>query len=201
MSEGERGTAAHVSADTTERVETSEEITAEDASEARLQPGRRIVLYTLVVAALSMIAFVGLILITPLPAATENAETGSASMARIFIMNVAIMLFAGAVGGSLYNIRGLTKHSGDNDFDERYNLTYYLAPFAGAISGVVVFFLLLGGALTLSLTPADGNVPPSWTTLIGRMPYIAFSLLAGYSSREFMLKAKEVAVTVFSVRE
>ena len=54
-------------------------------------------------------------------------------------------------GGCLYNFRGLTKHSTDQDFSEAYNLSYYLSPIAGAISGLLVFFLLMGGALTLSI--------------------------------------------------
>lgn len=197
MLESERVNSTEQPAENAEAVNASEDGTDQD--DDLLQPNQRLVWYTLILAVFSSIAFVRLIMLTPSTDGGESADTEL--LAAIFIMNVAIMFFAGAVGGSLYNVRGLIKHSGDNDFNPHYNLTYYLAPFAGGISGVIVFVLLLGGALTLSLTPVNENVSPGWTTLIGRMPYIAFALLAGYSSREFMLKAKDVAVTLFTVRE
>jgi len=35
---------------------------------------------------------------------------------------------------------------------------------------------------------------------IGVAPYIAFALLAGYASREFMLKMKDLAASLFALR-
>jgi hypothetical protein len=61
----------------------------------------------------------------------------------------------------------------------------------------MVFFLLLGGALTLnSGTP---NVA-SWQSQAGRMPFLALSLLAGYGSQEFMMKLKDLAETLFALK-
>ena len=105
------------------------------------------------------------------------------------------MFSAGAMGGCLYNFRGLTKHSAEEDYAEGYNLSYYLRPVAGGVSGLMAFFLLLGGALTLNI----GATSMSWATLQGRMPYVALAILAGYGSHEFMLKLKDLAESVFAL--
>ncbi|MBI2508928.1 MAG: hypothetical protein HYV99_02765 [Betaproteobacteria bacterium] len=74
-----------------------------------------------------------------------------------------------------------------------------MRPVAGGVSGVIVFFLLLGGAMTLNVgSPNAGAV---WTTLPGRMPYVAFSLLAGYGSNEFMAKLKDLAESLFALKK
>ena len=103
----------------------------------------------------------------------------------------------GVLGGCLYNLRGLIKHSTARDFETVYALSYYLRPISGGISGLVVFFLLLGGAITLNV---DGGATYAWASLLGRMPYIAFSLLAGFGSHEFMLKLKDLADAFFALR-
>jgi len=35
----------------------------------------------------------------------------------------------------------------------------------------------------------------------GRMPYVAFALLAGYASHEYMLKMKDLAESLFAPRK
>lgn len=119
---------------------------------------------------------------------------------EVFLLTAGIMLCCGVLGGCLYDIRGLVKHSAENDFDNRFELSYYLRPFAGALSGLIVFFLLLGGALAFNITPGNGDQAMAWKTFAGRMPYITFGLLAGYASHAFMMKLKEVADSVFSTR-
>lgn len=137
-------------------------------------------------------------------AAFLSAQAGGGAPAwtdvEIFLLTAGMMLCCGALGGCLYDIRGLIKHSAEDDFDACYRLSYYLRPFAGALSGLIVFFLLLGGALAFNLTPQNGNDVMGWKTFAGRMPYITFGLLAGYASHAFMMKLKEVADSVFSVR-
>jgi hypothetical protein len=61
----------------------------------------------------------------------------------------------------------------------------------------MVFFLLLGGALTLN---AGAHTDASWQTQVGRMPYVALSLLAGYGAQEFMMKLKDLADTLFALK-
>jgi hypothetical protein len=102
---------------------------------------------------------------------------------------MALMFCAGALGGCLYNFRGLIKHSQHGDFDHRYALSYYLRPLSAGVSGLMVFFVLLGGALTLN---AGTQGQAAWQSLTGRMPYVALSLLAGYGSQEFMMKLKDL---------
>ena len=155
-------------------------------------PGR-VVLYTLAFTVLAASSFITLLAFLP---SLQEPEPGR-ELTHVFVMTIATMAAAGALGGCLYNFRGLTKHSTDQDFSEAYNLSYYLSPIAGAISGLLVFFLLMGGALTLSIGTNGGGL--SWSTFSGRMPYIAFGILAGYGSREFTLKLKDIAESLFAL--
>jgi len=114
----------------------------------------------------------------------------------IFIFTAAMMASCGVLGGCLYDIRGLIKHSIEEDFDPRYNLSYILRPIAGSLTGLIAFFLLLGGALTF--TTQDITKGGGWATFAGRMPYLAVGLLAGYSSQVFMMKLKDIADAIFA---
>ncbi|MEJ2535697.1 MAG: hypothetical protein P8048_01330 [Calditrichia bacterium] len=62
-----------------------------------------------------------------------------------------------------------------------------------------MFFILLGGALSLNL--GSNTNTSGWMTFSGRMPYIAIAILSGYASQEFMQKLKEVAKTLFEVKD
>ena len=121
----------------------------------------------------------------------------------VFLSTMALMFCAGALGGCLYNFRGLIKHSQHGDFEDRYALSYFLRPLSAGVSGLMVFFLLLGGALTLNVGTlnAEAQGLPSWQSHIGRMPYVALSLLAGYGSQEFMMKLKDLAETLFALKQ
>ena len=157
----------------------------------------RIVVYTLAMVALAGTALVTLL--AYLPSLPANPSDGADTALRaVFVKTTAMVFAAGVLGGCLYNLRGLVKHTAANDFDPNHTLAYYLRPVSGGISGLIVFFLLLGGAITLNLGTAAGAT--SWATLQGRMPYIAFALLAGYGSHEFMLKLKDIAESVFALR-
>jgi hypothetical protein len=120
--------------------------------------------------------------------------------AALFLYTCGMMICCGTIGGSLYDIRGLIKHSTNNDFDPLCTLSYLLRPIAGGLSSLVAFFLLLVGALGFSYShdPVGGA---GWTTFDGRLPYLAVGFLAGYSSQVFMLKLKEIADAAFSSRE
>jgi len=115
---------------------------------------------------------------------------------RIFIFTAAMMAGCGVLGGCLYDIRGLIKHSINEDFEQRYSLSYVLRPIAGALTGLIAFFLLLGGALTF--TTNDIAKGAGWATFAGRMPYLAVGLLAGYASQVFMMKLKDIADAIFA---
>jgi hypothetical protein len=119
---------------------------------------------------------------------------------ELFLFTCAMMICCGTIGGSLYDIRGLIKHSTHDDFEPLFVLSYVLRPIAGGLSSLVAFFLLLVGALGFSYThdPVGGA---GWTTFEGRLPYLAVGFLAGYSSQVFMLMLKDIAVAAFSSRE
>ena len=152
---------------------------------------KRIVFYTLAATAVAILGLISLLAYSSeLPEPSSQSDLG-----RAFIMTLGLMFSAGAMGGCLYNFRGLTKHSAEEDYAEGYNLSYYLRPVAGGVSGLMAFFLLLGGALTLNI----GATSMSWATLQGRMPYVALAILAGYGSHEFMLKLKDLAESVFAL--
>ena len=118
----------------------------------------------------------------------------------LFLFTCAMMVSCGVIGGALYDIRGLIKHSTKNDFDPLCTLSYLLRPIAGGLSSLIAFFLLLVGALGFSYShdPVGGA---GWTSFDGRLPYLAVGFLAGYSSQVFMLKLKEIADAAFSSGE
>lgn len=137
-----------------------------------------------------------LIHIIPFPT-PEGGDADALEVSRrvTFLCTAGMMIFCGVLGGSLYDIRGLIKHSSDDDFDPRYVISYLLRPIAGGLSALIAFFFLIVGALGFSAThtPIQG-----WTTFEGRLPYLAVAFLAGYSSQVFMLKLKEIADATFS---
>ena len=89
---------------------------------------------------------------------------------EVFLYTCGMMICCGTIGGSLYDIRGLIKHSTHNDFDPLFTLSYLLRPIAGGLSSLVAYFLLLVGALGFSYShdPVGGA---GWTTFEGRLPY------------------------------
>jgi hypothetical protein len=129
-----------------------------------------------------------------------QAEYLEESSHLLFLFTCGMMVCCGTIGGSLYDIRGLIKHSTKNDFDPLCTLSYLLRPIAGGLSSLIAFFLLLVGALGFSYThdPVGGA---GWTSFEGRLPYLAVGFLAGYSSQVFMLKLKEIADAAFSSGE
>lgn len=163
-------------------------------------PPKIIVLYTIFIAGILCTIF--LLLFANTPYVNDSSSTDNIDQNRNLIYSILLMIAAGGIGGCLYNFRGLIKHSTDADYKNKYDLSYYLRPIAGAISGLIIFFLLLGGALTFNIENISNNNSgiPNWATFAGRMPYIVFALLAGYSSHEFMLKMKDISESIFALR-
>ena len=157
----------------------------------------RIIAYTVAVTILFLAAFVVLVAYTPSISTEELSSPSTKSLRLVLLMTTAVMFAAGVTGGCLYNFRGLIKHSADADYSDKHNLSYYLRPISGGVSGVIVFFMVLGGALAFNL--GTGEISTGWATLMGRMPYVALSLLAGYGSHEFMLKLKDLADSLFAL--
>ena len=68
------------------------------------------------------------------------------------------MLLGGAIGGGLFNMHCLAKHVGRDDFLPKYLLSYYISPLSGAVCGLIVVVLFLGGVLTLGLGEEAGRM-------------------------------------------
>jgi len=159
----------------------------------------RAVTFTLVTTAISIILLCGMLAFLPNLALPAEGAAIQPDLGRHLALTTCAMFLAGILGGCLYNYRGLIKHSTADDFEPRYSLSYYLRPASGGVCGVIVFFLLLGGAMTLSVGSSGASAV--WTTLPGRMPYVALSLLSGYGSNEFMAKLKDLAESLFALKK
>ena len=115
----------------------------------------------------------------------------------VFLYILGMMISCGMLGGSLYDIRGLIKHSANNDYQPAFNLSYLLRPVAGALCGLIALFLLMAGQLGMS--PGEkGLSGTGWITFEGRLLYLTFGFLAGYASQVFMAKLKDIADAAFS---
>ena len=124
----------------------------------------------------------------------DNVESVKKDRA-IFLYTCGMMLSCGVLGGSLYDIRGLIKHSSMGNFDSNYNLSYLLRPVAGALCALIALFLIVMGGLGFSTSISEDA---GWNSFDGRIPFLGIGFLAGYSSQAFMLKLKDVADTLFS---
>jgi hypothetical protein len=167
------------------------------------QPPPGLIRYTVVSSVIVLLAFCSLLwaLSGHGVAGEEPAGGAGAYSAGVHtLLMIATTFVSGALGGCLYSLRGLIKHSARNDFNVYYNYWYLLSPLSGGISGIVVFFLLLGGALTLNISTGSGSQGLRSIEGLALAPYIAFALLAGYASRTFMLKMKDVADSLFSLK-
>ena len=158
----------------------------------------RLITYTIIISLTAIALLILLVMKTP----SYNQATSSIEnniQQQIFLMTILTMCISGIIGGCLYNYRGIIKHTALGDYSDSYNVTYFLRPLLGGISGLTVFFILLGGALSLNL--GSNTNTSGWMTFSGRMPYIAIAILSGYASQEFMQKLKEVAKTLFEVKD
>ena len=63
---------------------------------------------------------------------------------------------SGGIGGVFYCIRGFIFHNVKNDFEAKWKWWYLYQPLTGFVFGILSYFLLVGGLLTLgSLAQAD----------------------------------------------
>jgi len=136
----------------------------------------------------------------PLPPTEEAVRfTG---MRLLFVMTMGRTLCCGALGGCLFNMRGLIKHALEKNFDRAYHAAYLLHPFAGALSGFIVFLVLVGGLFAMEVQPPHTRTDElDWIILRRQLPFMAFATLAGYASHVFMIKLKDIAEVLFSIPE
>jgi hypothetical protein len=166
-------------------------------AEPKGKPSTQVRAYTFFMTAFSAALLVRL-MAHPALAFEDAKQVASFGPARVAVLALALMSLGGALGGCLYSLRRLSLHSAAGDYSPGHDFSYYARPLSSAISGLMVCLLLLGGALTL--TTGSGSTA-GWLTFSGRMPYLACSLLAGYSGHKFMLKLGGLADYLFAVNK
>ena len=150
-------------------------------------PWRLPVAYTVVI---TLLALSGLLAVLNL-IDKHQSDTQSLPLSHLVIL----VLMAGAVGGCLFNMHSLIKHIDRGDFRKNHTIGYYLHPISGAVCGLIVVILLLGGVLTLGLGELAKQVVLQHPGKL--MPFIAVAIIAGYGSRQFKKKLDELADTFF----
>jgi hypothetical protein len=166
-------------------------------AEPKGRPSTQVRAYTFFMTVFSAALLVRL-MAHPALAFEDGKQVASFGPARVAVLALALMSLGGALGGCLYSLRRLSDHSASGDYSSGHDFSYYARPVSSAISGLMVCLLLLGGAMTL--TTGSGNTG-AWLTFSGRMPYLACSLLAGYSGHKFMLKLGGLADYIFAVNK
>ena len=162
---------------------------SEDQTESA--PPKQLVIYVITTSVVSAIAF--FLVLTYMLIINDMGD----SKTVIKILTIAMMLIAGVVGGCLSNLRRIVKHSAPGNFDTNHCLSYYLRPLFGGLAGIVVFFLLLGGAITFSGgTPIELKDPVPLSNLA---PYVIAALLAGFGATEFCNKLTDLADSLFAI--
>ncbi len=95
----------------------------------------------------------------------------------------------GLLGGILYCLRGIYKNrSVKNNWDENWNVWYYLRPLTSSISGFISYIILNAGLLTLDAVQGE--------TEFG---FYAFAFIAGYNVDKFLHKLEDVAKTIWGI--
>jgi len=101
---------------------------------------------------------------------------------------------AGGIGGIVYCIRGFYQHLFEKDFDNNSTWWYIFRPFLSVVMGVFVYFLIVGGLLSIGqIATADYSK--------SIMFYCAISFLAGFSFTQVSNKLEELASTLFAKKE
>ena len=101
---------------------------------------------------------------------------------------------SGGIGGTIYSIRGFYQNLGKNNFELNWTWWYIFRPFISIVIGVFVYFLIVGGLLSLG-SISDVNYSKSV------MFYCGISFLAGFSFTQFADKLEEVSSTLFAKKK
>jgi len=98
---------------------------------------------------------------------------------------------SGGVGGVFYCIRGFIYHNLKEEFSQKWKWWYLYQPLTGFVFGVLSYFLLVGGLLTLgSISQVDYSK--------GTLLYVSIAFLAGFSTKKFTEKLDDLASNFFS---
>jgi hypothetical protein len=109
----------------------------------------------------------------------------------VLVKTVLYVGVSGGIGGVFYCMNGFITHIAQDDFDAKWNWWYLFHPIIGFILGIAVYFLIVGGLLTL------GSVTqPNYSK--GLLLYCAISFVAGFSTKKVIEKLNEIASNTFS---
>ncbi|MCU1246746.1 MAG: hypothetical protein JWN02_2656, partial [Acidobacteria bacterium] len=98
-----------------------------------------------------------------------------------------LVLLTGAIGALLSRLLSFFYFIGVGKFTAGWLPYYYLAPFAGASLGCVMYLVIRGGFFSSNTTTSDTNP----------FMFLAVSALAGLFTRQVMAKLKTIAESMF----
>lgn len=98
---------------------------------------------------------------------------------------------SGGIGGVVYSIRGFYHNLAGNSFDGKWIWWYVFRPLISMVTGVFLYFLIVGGLMSISASPEVSFSK-------GVMFYCALAFLAGFSFTRFADKLDELSDTFFS---
>lgn len=107
---------------------------------------------------------------------------------------VRILLYVGAsggIGGTIFSIRGFYKNLGGETFKVSWIWWYIFRPIMSVVVGIFLYFLIVGGLLSISNTP-EVNYSK------GVMLYCALAFLAGFSFTRFANKLDSLSDVMLS---
>jgi len=113
------------------------------------------------------------------------------SWLQAYLLAIHCILTA-ALAGVLYCVRAVyLNYCVHRQWDERWEVWYYLRPLASAVTGLVAYIFLKASVIVLGGSQSVEG---------GLFGYLAFSFIAGYNVDRFLKKMEEVAQSKFGVR-
>lgn len=132
------------------------------------------------------------VVITPLPVEVKPGDKALVTFFDILVL----MLLSGALGGVLCNLRGVFVYYRDEGgLPPDYVVPYLVRPFTAGICGLFIYFVFSMIITSVTLVPVAEGIG-----FQGTVSYIAFAIVAGFGSQEFMERLKEVAITLFGIK-
>jgi hypothetical protein len=131
--------------------------------------------------AVSIVLLADLLCVWPASASTTSVEGPQI---------VLLAALAGGLGGAVYTDYSFVSHLGTGTSESSWVMWYYVQPLVGLLLGVVVYFVIRGGLLVLTVTQTDLNV----------YGIVAIGALAGVSSKQMMATLKTALDGAFGVK-
>jgi membrane protease YdiL (CAAX protease family) len=109
-----------------------------------------------------------------------------------FAFSLILIFCSGGIGAVIYSIRGFYKNLAKEKFNfDSWVWWYIFRPIIGAVTAVFVYFLIVGGLLSIgSISTVDYSK--------GLIAYCGLAFLCGFCFTQIAAKIKDVASTIFS---